>query len=61
MENIALVVGATGITGSNLAEELIAQGWTTYGLSRNPNPNIPGLHTIKADLMNEQNLAEALA
>ncbi|CAI8792731.1 SDR family oxidoreductase [Chryseobacterium sp. IT-36CA2] len=60
MENIALVVGATGITGSNLAEELIAQGWTTYGLSRNPNTNIPGLYTIKADLMNKQNLAEAL-
>ncbi|MDW9379282.1 SDR family oxidoreductase [Chryseobacterium sp. JV558] len=60
MENIALVVGATGITGSNLAEELIAQGWTTYGLSRNPNTNIPGLYPIKADLMNEQNLDEAL-
>lgn len=60
MENIALVVGATGITGSNLAEELLAQGWITYGLSRNPNTNIPGLRPIKADLMNEQNLAEAL-
>lgn len=60
MENIALVVGATGITGSSLAEELITQGWTTYGLSRNPNTDIPGLNPIKADLMNEQNLAEAL-
>lgn len=60
MENIALVVGATGITGSNLAEELISQGWTTYGLSRNPNNNIPNLLPIKADLMDEQNLAEAL-
>ena len=60
MENIALVVGATGITGSNLAEELIAQSWTTYGLSRNPTSNIQSLHPVKADLMNEQNLAEAL-
>ncbi|MEJ5048863.1 SDR family oxidoreductase [Chryseobacterium culicis] len=60
MEKIALVVGATGITGSNLAEELITQGWTTYGLSRNPNTGIPGLRPIKADLTNEQNLAEAL-
>ncbi|WP_300691145.1 NAD-dependent epimerase/dehydratase family protein, partial [Chryseobacterium sp.] len=60
MENIALVVGATGITGSNLADELIAQGWTTYGLSRNPNNNIPNLCPIKADLMDEQNLTEAL-
>ncbi|PWN59342.1 SDR family oxidoreductase [Chryseobacterium viscerum] len=60
MENIALVVGATGITGSNLAEELIAQGWTTYGLSRNPNNNTPGLRPVKADLLNEQSLTEAL-
>ncbi|UKB77491.1 SDR family oxidoreductase [Chryseobacterium sp. MEBOG07] len=60
MENIALVVGATGITGSNLAEELIAQGWTTYGLSRNPNTNTPGLRPVKADLLDEQSLTEAL-
>lgn len=63
MENtkkIALVVGATGITGSNLAEELIRQGWTTYGLSRNPNHSISGLHTVKADLLDEQSLTTAL-
>ncbi len=30
MENIALVVGSTGITGSNLADELIANNWMTY-------------------------------
>lgn len=59
-ENVALVVGATGITGSNLAEELIAQGWTTYGLSRNPNSTISGLRSIKADLLDERNLMEAL-
>ncbi|MDV7695936.1 SDR family oxidoreductase [Chryseobacterium soli] len=59
-KNTALVVGATGITGSNLAEELISQGWTTYGLSRNPNNNIQGLHAVKADLMDEQSLIEAL-
>jgi len=59
-ENIALVVGATGITGSNLAQELISQGWITYGLSRNPNNNIEGLQSVKADLLNEQSLVEAL-
>lgn len=59
-ENVALVVGATGITGSNLTEELIAQGWTTYGLSRNPNSIISGLRSIKADLLDERNLIEAL-
>lgn len=60
-ENIALVVGATGITGSNLAEELIAQGFNTYGLSRTPNDNIIGLHTVKADLLDLQNLTKALS
>ncbi|SIT23193.1 Nucleoside-diphosphate-sugar epimerase [Chryseobacterium ureilyticum] len=60
-ENIALVVGATGITGSNLAEELIAQGFKTYGLSRTPNDNIIGLHPIKADLLDVQSLTEALS
>lgn len=60
MNKTALVVGATGITGSNLAQELIAQGWTTYGLARNPHTDITGLTPVKADLLNEQNLAEAL-
>lgn len=60
MENIALVVGATGITGSNLAQELISNGWTTYGLARNPNSNISGLIPVKADLLDEENLKTAL-
>lgn len=60
MEKIALVVGATGITGSNLAQELITSGWTTYGLARNPNSNISGLIPVKADLLDEENLKAAL-
>lgn len=60
MENIALVVGATGITGSNLAQELISNSWTTYGLARNPNSNILDLIPVKADLLNEENLKAAL-
>ncbi|KFC18544.1 SDR family oxidoreductase [Epilithonimonas lactis] len=60
MENIALVVGATGITGSNLAQELISNGWTTYGLARNPNTNISGLISVKADLLDVENLEAAL-
>ncbi|OXB15864.1 SDR family oxidoreductase [Flavobacterium reichenbachii] len=58
--NIALVVGATGITGSNLALKLIEKQWTVFGLSRNPNNNVEGLHPIAADLLNEESLAAAL-
>lgn len=61
MKNIALVVGATGITGSNLAEKLVSKGWTTYGLSRNPNTEVSGLNTISADLLNPDDLTEKLA
>jgi nucleoside-diphosphate-sugar epimerase len=59
-KNIALVVGATGITGSNLANELISQGWTTYGISRNTNNKISGLISVKADLLDVDSLEKAL-
>lgn len=59
-KNIALVVGATGITGSNLANELISQGWTTYGISRNTNNNIKELISVKADLLDTESLETAL-
>lgn len=60
MENIALVVGATGIAGRNLANELIGQGWRTYGIARHPKHDIDGLEMIKADLLDTENLAVAL-
>lgn len=60
MNKIALVVGASGISGSNLAAELIAQGWTTYGLSRKPNLEIDGLQPLAADLLNMEHLKSAL-
>jgi nucleoside-diphosphate-sugar epimerase len=58
---VALVVGASGITGSNLAEKLIAKGWTTYGLARNPNTEIENLQPVAADLLNTDGLKLALA
>lgn len=61
MSNIALVVGASGIIGSNLAQELISQGWTTYGLARNPKTDVENLQPIAADLMNPASLQAALA
>ena len=61
MSKIALVVGASGITGSNLAEKLISQGWTTYGLSRNPKNDTIGLLPVGADLLDLNSLNTALA
>lgn len=60
MKNIALVVGSTGITGSNLAEELIAQHWEVYGLARNHHTSIAGLQQVKADLLDPESLSAAL-
>ncbi|MEJ5961692.1 SDR family oxidoreductase [Pedobacter immunditicola] len=60
MKNIALVVGVSGITGSNLAKELISEDFTTYGLSRNPDIDLMGLQPLTADLLNEESLITAL-
>jgi nucleoside-diphosphate-sugar epimerase len=61
MKNVALVVGASGITGSNLAEKLISKGWETFGLARNPQKDIQGLKPVAADLLDPENLKSALA
>jgi nucleoside-diphosphate-sugar epimerase len=61
MNKIALVVGASGITGSNLAESLIAKGWETYGLARTPNIEIEKLKPVVADLLDITSLKSALA
>jgi nucleoside-diphosphate-sugar epimerase len=61
MKNVALVVGASGITGSNLAEKLISKGWETFGLARNPQKDIQDLKPVSADLLNTENLKNALA
>ncbi|MCX3266048.1 SDR family oxidoreductase [Pedobacter agri] len=61
MDKIALVVGASGITGSNLAIKLIADGWNTYGLARNPNLEINNLKPVAADLLDLDGLKLSLA
>ncbi|MGL6020800.1 MAG: NAD-dependent epimerase/dehydratase family protein, partial [Gibbsiella quercinecans] len=50
MSNKALIIGASGIIGSALAEHLLASGWTVYGLSRGRNAIVPGCQPIIADL-----------
>lgn len=61
MDKIALVIGASGITGSNLAEELIKRGWITYGLARNPHTGNRELKPVAADLLDIDGLKSALA
>lgn len=56
----ALVVGASGIAGSNLARALIAQGWEVAGLARRPREEVPGVVPVAADLMAPDSLARAL-
>jgi nucleoside-diphosphate-sugar epimerase len=60
MNKIALVVGASGITGSNLAVKLISEGWDTYGLARNPNTEINDLKPVAANLLDAGILKQAL-
>lgn len=57
---IALVVGATGIAGSNLALKLLENGWTVFGLSRNPKNDIEGLKPVAANLLSSESLDTAL-
>ena len=56
----ALVVGATGIAGGNLAQHLVGKGWQVYGLARKPQA-VPGVQPIAADLLDEKSLKQALA
>ena len=56
----ALVVGASGIVGQNLAAELVKRGdWDVYGLARRP-LELLGVTPVAADLQDPTSLREAL-
>ena len=59
-QNTALIAGATGIVGLNLATHLVEQGWKVYGLSRRPGQT-PGIEPVAADLQDPASLERALA
>lgn len=59
-DKIALVAGASGISGGNLSALLIEKQWKTYGLSRTPKTDIPGLIPVAADLLDIASLTAAL-
>ncbi len=61
MTGSALVVGASGIVGNNLARYLAGKGWTVYGLARRPPDDIDGVLPVRADLRDTASLRTALA
>lgn len=60
MKKRALIIGASGVTGSNLAEHLLAGGWSVHGLSRGRTPVVPGCQHITADLTSPESVAAGL-
>jgi nucleoside-diphosphate-sugar epimerase len=60
MTKTALIAGASGIVGSNLAQRLAGRGWTVLGLARNPPRDIHGLVPVAGDLMDPASLQTAL-
>lgn len=61
MQNSALVVGASGIVGSTLAQHLAADGWQVSGLARRPPTGMDGVQPITADLRDPASLHRSLA
>jgi nucleoside-diphosphate-sugar epimerase len=60
VNNRALIAGATGIVGLNLAAYLASRGdWAVFGLSRNPR-SYPGVEPVSADLLQPDSLVSAL-
>lgn len=60
MTNRALIVGASGIAGSNLADRLIASGWDVYGLSRGRGALPSNVTPVIADLTSAESVKQAL-
>jgi nucleoside-diphosphate-sugar epimerase len=60
MVGSALVVGASGIVGNNLARHLRKRGWQVHGLARRPPIAIEGMLPIAADLLDSIALRLAL-
>jgi nucleoside-diphosphate-sugar epimerase len=56
----ALVVGVTGISGGNLAQRLLADGWEVLGLARRPHGLDGGITPVAADLHDNSSVAAAV-
>jgi nucleoside-diphosphate-sugar epimerase len=58
--NRALVVGASGIAGRNVAGHLASLGWEVDGLSRRPAEDLDGVAPVLADLRDADAVRTAL-
>src|SRR3954469_4288288 len=56
MTKTALIVGASGIVGNNLARHLLSLGWDVHGLARRPPTDLQGLRPVAADLLDPASL-----
>jgi nucleoside-diphosphate-sugar epimerase len=63
MENVALVVGARGVIGTNLVEHLASLGdWRVIGLSRRGGTDVPGrVRHVAVDLLDPDDTRAKLA
>ena len=57
----AVIAGATGLIGSNLAEHLVAKGWEVHGIARKPQGGVREVRPIAADLLEPEGLWSSLA
>ncbi|AEF46250.1 NAD-dependent epimerase/dehydratase [Serratia sp. AS12] len=57
---LALVVGANGVIGHKLIEELVVQGWQVVGLSRRGGVDRPQVRYLAVDLLDAQATRDAL-
>ena len=59
-DRVALVVGASGITGSALVDRLAGDGWRVLALARREGRPVAGVRWISADLRSPESLRSAL-
>ena len=60
MSGRALVVGVTGISGGNLAQRLLVEGWEVAGLSRRPRGLDERITPLAADLEDAESVSAAV-
>jgi nucleoside-diphosphate-sugar epimerase len=61
MNIVGLVVGATGIAGRGVCQELLTRGAEVHGLSRKAEGLVPGVRHVAADLLDPETLTASLS